>query len=419
MKVFLFSIPIAIANNDNHNNHINNQDNISISDENDPLLQIYKRAIHSPHCGRNWYHMYTKEVLNHHQNNSSYSGIRYLLFASRDGGLNDRLSGLVTAFYSAFISKRTLQIYSYDGVAPFEEAFDYSNYNWSISNLNRNFASEELKINDHYNKSIVLDYTNTEYPLLQTKQPEDLELLFSSSRQIILRSNRGKVYDFITNSKYGSSFIHHKMNPLYGAYCAFYNLFRPNQQVLQMARKFSEQLKSKNIIKIGIQIRTGDAVIQNMTYPSMKSSDYYENFFKCAKHLTRRIISESSKPLKVVWYLISDSLTLRQDAMKIFGNDYHIITNIDEPTHHSAMSRVGHYGEYAIRQVAAEILTFSMCDYFVLSHDSGLGKLGAYLAENKRDGSVYFEDRYNTVSDQESCSKSMTWTELGMSGTGP
>lgn len=55
-----------------------------------------------------------------------------------------------------------------------------------------------------------------------------------------------------------------------------------------------------------------------------------------------------------------------------------LITNDQDQPMHSGGSTSG---KRSIQLLFAEQLTFSLCDYFVISHDSAVGRIGIWLSE--------------------------------------
>lgn len=81
---------------------------------------------------------------------------------------------------------------------------------------------------------------------------------------------------------------------------------------------------------------------------------------------------------KVVWFLISDSLPLKQDAKRMFGEK--LITNTKYRPVHTGTGGVDK-GARALQLLFSEQLTLSLCDYFVLSYDSHVGRLAVWISE--------------------------------------
>jgi hypothetical protein len=98
--------------------------------------------------------------------------------------------------------------------------------------------------------------------------------------------------------------------------CAFYFLFSPNDDVKKAMSKEFSILKSNDILKISINIRVGDPVFDPEYDQRTTKLDIYEPYFICASNI------ESFARLpnqRVIWYLTSDSLRLRQLAKQKYG----------------------------------------------------------------------------------------------------
>ena len=167
---------------------------------------------------------------------------------------------------------------------------------------------------------------------------------------------------------------------------------------------------------VGIQIRAGDQVFEKEEQ-FLNNIAYFQNFFHCAEYLEEQILLESSaipplpthhshrnndkqtkKKKKIIWYLISDSYQLRVDAQMKYGNK--LITNTKDKPLHSG-SKDG--GMMSLRTLLAEELTLALCDYFIISHDSGVGRMAIWLSKHGGNNAnrTYIEHRLHQLEDNE------------------
>lgn len=89
----------------------------------------------------------------------------------------------------------------------------------------------------------------------------------------------------------------------------------------------------------------------------------------------------------MTWFLVSDSLPLRQAAHLLYGPK--LITDITTTPVHSDCERYHHkdhcsedFLATSIRSATADMLLLRMADYHVVTIDSGFGMVGAWLSSN-------------------------------------
>jgi hypothetical protein len=175
-----------------------------------------------------------------------------------------------------------------------------------------------------------------------------------------------------------------KLNPAYGVYCAFYYIFKPKKELLEFARPFSSQLANKNDLKIGIQIRTGTLALlqQNVDENNFAKGipENFQPFFDCAEMIEKAFNVNGSR--RVIWYLISDSIGLRKAAKSIYKDK--LVTNTVNDPGHSGQSNDDQKHTF-LKVTFSDMLLLSLCDYFVLTYNSGFGKFSAWISENRQD----------------------------------
>jgi hypothetical protein len=274
----------------------------------------------------------------------------------QDGqGANDRLTSLITGFYAALLSDRAIKFTFYLGkffihspltimidmladTPPFQLAFDTPYLNVTSDDKFHRLIAEKVQENKKVKDKdfVVMGYRDS-YPLFHPQSKIDefnIPALLGPSKHIIFNSNRGYTFHLLNSSTHGEKLrTLYNINPFYGFYCAFHFLFRPNDKVVEYAKPYIATIKDKNIIKIGIQIRAGDEHIGNGDQLKLSSDYYYQNFFSCAEIIERDVIKHSNPTGKEVkWFLISDSLSLKKDAKRIYG-DKLLTDTVNEPAH--------------------------------------------------------------------------------------
>jgi len=364
------------------------------------------------------------EYTNLHRSISSGMDERSRAFISKspNSGLADRMVGILTGFYAALLSKRAFFLSDWwtwgSTHVRLTDAFEWQHINMTLP------WKWEQEIQSNNRSYVMLDYLNAEAGLFSpkgdpNKTAEHLSVVLSTAlnaTRIVLETNRGNVYNLLKRppAKLKDAVAQLGItSPEYGVYCAFHYLFKPRQETLELLRgPHIGALHDPHIIKIGIHIRTGDHGFSFPDRINVDSDPYYGLFFTCATDLEKRILSATapptppfpthsppasssssvspSSPTKIVWYLISDSMTLKEDASKKFGDKLQW-SNV-QPMHIGIANDVNDIkrkGPQAMRAVAADVLGLAMCDYFILSHDSGLGKLAALLSHTAHEGRVF------------------------------
>lgn len=96
--------------------------------------------------------------------------------------------------------------------------------------------------------------------------------------------------------------------------------------------------------------------------------------------------------------MVSDSLYLKQDAKRLFGDK--LITNTKHRPIHSGTGGSERGGQ-AQQLLFSEQLTLSMCNYFIISHDSHVGRLAVWLSEfgGSRNASIIPRGKEKMTSD--------------------
>ena len=343
---------------------------------------------------------------------------RMLIFKTPNSGVADRLAGLLTGFYAALLSKRVFFLsdwWTWGNVhVRLTDALERQHINWTLP---LRFEDQVQRDNTSYT---MLDYINTD-PLFSpkgdaNKTRTDTELILSNlSSRIVFQSNRANIYTLLKNPPPALAAAKDLgVLPQNGVYCAFHYLFKPRPEVVELLRPHVHVLHDDNIIKIGIHIRTGDHGFSFYTRLEVDSDPYYGKFFECAADIEKRILAGKgagagaeqqqqqqtttasahpppSPAPRVVWYLISDNLALKQSAAKKYGDK--LLWTTHEPMHigiNNDVNDLAKHGPQSVQIAVADVLSLSKCDYFVLSHDSGLGKIAALLSTHTpHDGRVY------------------------------
>lgn len=166
------------------------------------------------------------------------------------------------------------------------------------------------------------------------------------------------------------------LHPGNGFACAVNFLLRLRPEALAPHQAELQALERPGALTIGIQIRTGDAILSSRQDVPI-AMDKYLAFFDCAEQIATVQRLAADQP--VYYYLVSDSLALRRAALAAFPD--HVISSM-LPIHHvRVMDGPGTPPDpvAALQGAAAEMWLFGLADFHVVSTYSGYGRLGALM----------------------------------------
>nr|CAG8487929.1 1558_t:CDS:2 [Entrophospora candida] len=307
-------------------------------------------------CG-SWQDKYTKlhkEILN---GTAPQRYIGYICDAKINcGGLADRILGMTSTFLFALLTNRAF-LADWQVPLPLDAIFDSPNIDWSYDSLNpdysiKDFDTTELNIIDYDVKH--LDYHFSLFNWT-TKYPEPF-IKFYISQGLIQRA---------FDSKYYSSKLKEiGLRPHTAFGCFLDYLFRPVPTALSFITQYTALFALPSIFSVGIHIRTGD------TYEQSHSLQDYSHFFSCADQLTQTYAAPDQK---VIYYLVTDSIKLREEAYTKL--EHVIISGLPIDSGH------GHYDHAnGVNNAIVENSILSKTDYRVISRGS-FGKLAVFRSK--------------------------------------
>lgn len=125
------------------------------------------------------------------------------------------------------------------------------------------------------------------------------------------------------------------------------------------------------------QVRHGDTT---KSYGDLKNGtatvQQYHSIFNCAEEVNR---TRNTGNQRLVFYLMSDSMSLRRHALAYYGNDT-LLTAVDgvEVTHVAFNHLNEEHLRDALLTAAGEMWAFGYTDVQVISKHSGFGALGSF-----------------------------------------
>lgn len=370
-------------------------------------------------CSTQWMHDYSQ--LHADMVAGRTPNAKWLVSVAAEAGAADRLSGVLTLFWTAVLSQRAFTELAYNPLPSFGAACDYPWINWTHPEVLPAAVVDPLKYtykgqrgyggDRSYNVSLV--DTQKFHPLYLTThekrherglvRPEwhdnftklDLSRFPGSNPDVpyvIAGANRGRSYMMAkTNPHHRKDFWRMGITPDNAFMCGFFFLCSPNAAVQQLYQNFWKQLSEPGVLSIGIQVRFGDRIIKrdfNDAFPA-RTVDRAWQYFECAEHLER---THALPGQKVVWYLNSDSRQLRVAAKEMYGEK--VITDTSTVAVHPDCSYLNPEScrkdtmDAAMQHAVGAMLTFSMTDFHVISYVSGFGRLPAWLS-GKWDNLLY------------------------------
>jgi hypothetical protein len=178
-------------------------------------------------------------------------------------------------------------------------------------------------------------------------QDQDITQWAASYRTLHVEAARGMTWRLFDNPYVGPKLRALGVQRATAFACALDFLVDLQPEVKQRVAPMQRQLlldgSHQQVLRIGIQIRTGDDTLRQ-THRSRSLGDNdqlltkYSAFFECAQEITQ---TRGSSYHKVVWYLVTDSVAIRQAAARRYGE--RIVTDQSlMPAHiHDQSARLG------------------------------------------------------------------------------
>ena len=333
---------------------------------------------------------------------------RQLVVVNLKSGFTDNLMGKVTALYLSLLTKRALRFVNFGNLTQSTVALEsrfldlYAEQSSFPPEILSHFAEKVngTKLPYAYPRQFAWHFeTNKTYSPLYIVNCEIgrcLKHFFLTGNiseykpdveHLMLALNRGASFQLMENLSPNNS-ANRKALHDFGlksgqtAYqCAFFFLFKPTMEVERRYINTWTRLADPAPLKIGIHIRAGDSefAYEHSLQRGRLMLQAYQNYFLCAQEIenTRRKMNQT-----VLWYLISDSLSLRLAAHEHYG-DKLIVEKIKAMHLDCAMTNMtcSNSGQnMSMIMAAGEMLAFSLADYHVTGKNSGFARSGTWLS---------------------------------------
>lgn len=318
-------------------------------------------------------------------------------------GLADRVIGFSTACMIAILTNRVFQIGRRHELPILETTFTspYINWtraqdpHWMIDPLRhkanpRNYNSSVLESRKFFAVNTIDDFRLQDRLLRGNLN----ELMGSDAQTTLIAINRGKTIRMFENQNHVEQLKAMGLTPETAFGCMVNFLLKPKPDVFlpviaQLETLGAASAVDSKVLKIGIQIRTGD---HSMAQPDRKVDvSEYSAYFDCAAQIEALMMqpkegSTTAPYTSAIWFLVSDIKSLRESAVGKYGANK-VLTSTDVHIEHSskeasvcakqggcAESAVSHKG---FSTAVAEWWMLSMADAFVISRYSGFGRSAA------------------------------------------
>ncbi|KAG9291756.1 hypothetical protein G9A89_012041 [Geosiphon pyriformis] len=312
-------------------------------------------------CG-NWQEQYIKLHKDILKGDAPQRYVSYVCDASiHCGGLADRILGMTSTFMFALLTNRAF-LAEWQVPLPLDTIFDSPNIDWNYNStdprsLIKDLERKELDVVNFSGKLLDQLFLHSNWTL---KYPEHF---------INFRTNRGMVIRTFNSKIYAPQLNEMGMRPYTALGCIIDYLFKPTPAAFYFISEYTALLSLPTIFSVGIQIRTGkkSGMLETNNQQPQPKLEHYKDYFQCADQLSKTYAATNQK---VVYFLITDSEKLQQEAVERLDNVFISGFPID-----SSRRRKGHAD--GIHNAIIENWILSETTYRIIS-PGGYGKLAAF-----------------------------------------
>ncbi len=360
-------------------------------------------AHHPRQCGSQWQEEYAK----FHKDMLNSPNKKTLVAVPNLSGMADRVIGFVTTFLIAYLTDRVFQIGERSPLPRMNVAFISPYINWT------RVEDEPWLIEPLMHKAKVRNYNDTvlaskKYFAVNTIDDWKLQdkflrqnlndLIGRDVETTLLVINRGKTIRMFENTNHVEKLKHTGLTQNNAFGCIATYLLQPrleNFQLVPSEMFMSMTDPSDSVLKIAIQIRAGDWYLENSKHDI--DIKQYSAYFNCAKQIELFALADTNDTKtsykSVIWYLVTDSLPLREATIKEYGSTQKIITSLQSVIEHSSKEqnvcneKDCSISEVGVKTAAAEWWLMKFARYHVITEYSGYGRSAAMNSLHKN--SIY------------------------------
>ncbi|SCV67235.1 BQ2448_5881 [Microbotryum intermedium] len=305
------------------------------------------------------------------------------------GGTSDRLFGLFSLFLYAVLTDRALRITWED--LPFELFYDVVRIDWAqphMPNSRRSIHPGLPTLEKHFLNIIIPERlemiarprSNMEHLLAVTllkEKRDDPPWLQGTDQSDLL--NRGAAINSFNYHAVEPALRERGFDPTTVYACMTDFLFRPKLNALRFITAYDSLFSIPTVFSITIQIRTGDKSMFDHSKNTINTVERHRNFFDCADKIVERYVRHDQK---VVYYLVTDSRTLKEDALLNFS-DRVVVTGLTQahPELHHEMTdeEKTRLLEDGTTNAQVENWIIGKTDFQIITELSGFGKLPVFM----------------------------------------
>ena len=264
-------------------------------------------------CKGNWRTSYSEL----HRNSLETSKI-YLVFKCSKAGWGNRVRALLSSFHLAIISKRAF-IIDCPQPSPLEKYLQPNLIKWNHK-INMTGLTARFR-NPKFESFGAGGFKKTDFETDLTNAVEGIHGFYGTFYK-----------DLKQNPKYNLPNSHLLLG------CSFYFLFKKSKYLEKNIKQARHYLGFEDNIVLGIHIRRGDISFNhNRGDIRIEKVESTDNYFSCAEKI-EKCIQEKYNTKKIIWFLASDSVEIKQYAEKKYPGK---IRQLHGPVEHVGHPRRG------------------------------------------------------------------------------
>ena len=329
-------------------------------------------------CGTSWQDAYA-ELHATAVGNAAQQPVRILVFDTLgQGGLADRLTGLMTALLFAILTDRALAL-DWPGHT---EALQTPRF---LNGANSRLLSQSQRAPPEEKRRVEwINQNRKELQAQMTSKP--LDVLWPE-RVVVLRSNRGFTQGLLNAPQLATAVAARNLtasNAQFG--CLFNFLLRPTPAALQPVAPLLDAMRSPDVVTVGVHVRTGDnAFVDEAGADDAAMRERGERLFAAHKfifdfadRLANDIATAHDPPRASRMLLLGDSNAMRAHAASVYGTRL-LLSNVT----------VGHVARQqgALLTAVGEHWLYTSSHAFAFSSHSGFPRTAA--ARAVRDDAIH------------------------------
>lgn len=309
---------------------------------------------------------------------------RLVMLYTGFNGLADSLVGATTAFYIAALAGAEFHM-------RFSASDDDPSFLWAFEPNCFDALNENEWVGAMSNMYTHLSFDIFHLPsdFARVVESGDVRELWGGKTVLSLHTHVGLVHKLLRNPRYAGQLAASGLNAHNAFAEAYHFLLRPRAAGLARFRGELTALADTSMVRIGIHVRTGVHYDRSFEAdaPELGVADFAP-FFDCAREVSSALVSlrvggVALETPRVQWFLLSDSVALRNDAERRLPETL-VARTAGIDVRHSRTSTLS--TPHAVNVTCASFLDaamehwlFGLADAHVVSQWSGFGRTGALV----------------------------------------